>query len=88
MSMIMIAATLFVLVIALSGLLPQRGRKIELAVGIVGALAFLLVIPSGGADSPAGIWAAAACLIIAGAAGVVIAASYVRSIFASGNAHG
>jgi TRAP-type C4-dicarboxylate transport system permease small subunit len=84
----MIFGTLVILMTALSALLPQRVRKIELVISLIGALAFLFVIPSGGADSPAGIWAAAGCLAIAGAAGTVIAASYLRRRFVSGNAHG
>ena len=84
----MIFATLFILMVSLSALLSPRARKVELVVGFVGALAFLFVVPSGGADSPTGFLGAASCLAIAGAAAVVIAASYLRSKFVSGNAHG
>ena len=86
MSLVMIVATFFVLAVALSASLPSRARKIEFLAGLVGALAFAFVIPSGGADSPAGLWGAVACSAVA--AGIAIAAGYLRSRFVSGNAHG
>jgi hypothetical protein len=83
----MIAVTWFILVLALSSLLPPRGRKIELIIGFVSALASLFLMPSA-PDSGLGLLVAAGFLTLSGAAAIVIAASYVRSKFVSGNAHG